>query len=246
MYKYLKLLNSLLFILLISNLISAKDKNEELDKIYSFLDSLVVKNIINKKNTELSLQYKYMKGIEGITIYKKERVFLNYDGLSSGGIWSKPGAKNFGGERVGTFYFNNGPVAAYVVGHKELPGNRNYFYILIDSEEKEEGWVGRPYVMIDKEGKRFLMPNPMTGETIREITEVKFDITAIRKLMVEEPIYYQNYAPRYNEIPWNECLCSLARDFQEEGYRLYLDALEDGRRQVDIIVNNYLILNTPY
>ena len=60
--------------------------------------------------------------------------------------------------------------------------------------------------------------------------------------MVEEPIYYQNYAPRYNEIPWNECLCSLARDFQEEGYRLYLNALEDGRRQVDIIVNNYLIL----
>ena len=47
MYKYLKLLNSLLFILLISHLISAKDKNEELDKIYSFLDSLVVKNIIN-------------------------------------------------------------------------------------------------------------------------------------------------------------------------------------------------------
>ena len=245
MRNFLKLRNTFLAILLISNVISAKDKNEELDKIYSFFDSLVVKNIIEQKNTELSLQYKYMKGIEGITIYKKERVFLNYDGLSSGGIWSKPGAKNFGGKRVGTFYFNNGPVAAYVVGHKKLPGNRNYFYILIDNEEEDEGWVGRPYVMIDKEGKRFFMPNPITGEIIREITEVKFDITAIRKLMVEEPIYYQNYAPRYDEIPWDRCLCTLTRDFQEEGYRLYLDALEDGRRQVDAIVNNYLIFNTP-
>ena len=239
-------INIFIFIFFFSIKATASDFKEESDKLYSFLDKLLIQNLIEDQNTKIHSKYKFMDGVENINFFEQERIYLNYDGLSSGGIWSKPGAKNFGGERVGTFYFNDGPVEAFVVAHVELQGKRNYFYVLIDNENKDEGWVGRPYIMSDKEGKKFLMPNPITGEMVREVVDIKFDITAIREIMVEEPVYYQRYVPTFNSIPWHLCGCSASNDFHEQGYRLYLNALEDGKRQVDTIVNNYLIYNNIY
>lgn len=245
MYCFKKYSLLLFFLFFIPYQVISSNENEEFHELNLFLDNLLIKNFMQDQSSNISSEYKYIRDIKDVNYFKKERIFLNYDGLKSGGMWSKPGAKNFGGERVATFYFNKGPVEAFVVAHKELPGNRNYFYILIDNESNDEGWVGRPYVMIDEEGKTFLMPNPVTGEMVREIIEFKFDITAIRRIMVEEPVYYQRYIPSYNKIPWYQCLCQSMEDFQEEGYQLYLNALEDGKRQVDTIVNNYLIFNTP-
>lgn len=218
----------------ISEDINSIDKSYE--EISKFLDQVIIKNIDKKAKQEFLKPFKYINESIGAQIFMKKKVYLFYEGLPSGGLWSKPGAKNFGGERVGTFYFDKGPVSAEVIAHKELEGNRNYFYVLLESENLE-GWVGRPYVMIDKVGKTFLMPNPMTGERVRNVVDIKLDMTLVRKLFVEEPVIY---SPRFSEIPWKNCLCNYPEKIQREGYRLYMDALRDGEQKVEALVNEYM------
>ena len=122
----------------------SKDSNS-IDKSYEeiskFLDQVIIKNIDKKAKEEFLQPFKYINESTGAHLFKKKQVYLFYEGLPSGGIWAKPGAKNFGGERVGTFYFEEGPVSAEAIAHKELEGNRNYFYVVIESENLE-GWVG--------------------------------------------------------------------------------------------------------
>ena len=214
--------------------INSSDKSYK--EISEFLDQVIIENIDKKAKQDFLQSFKYIKETSGAQLFKKKKVYLYYDGLSSGGMWSKPGAKNFGGERVGTFYFNEGPVVAEAIAHIELEGNRNYFYVLIE-DENLEGWVGRPYVMSDKDGTIFLMPNPVTGERIRDVVDIKLDMTLVRKLLVEEPVIY---APRYSEIPWKNCICNFSEEIQREGYRLYLDALQDGEQKVEALVNEYM------
>jgi len=232
-----------LALLLLFGIVGCSDINKDLnssDKSYEeiskFLDQVVIQNIDKIAKQEFLQPYKYIKETNEAQLFKKKKVYLFYEGLASGGMWSKPGARNFGGERVGTFYFNEGPVIADTIAHVELEGNRNYFYVVIESENLE-GWVGRPYVMSDKDGTTFLMPNPITGERIRNVIDIKLDMTLVRKLLVEEPVIY---APRYSEIPWKNCICNFPEEIQREGYRLYLDALQDGEQKVDALVNQYI------
>jgi hypothetical protein len=218
----------------VSEDLNSIDKSYE--EISKFLDQVIIKNIDKKAKQEFLQSFKYINESTGAQLFKKKKVYLFYEGLSSGGIWSKPGAKNFGGERVGTFYFDEGPVSADAIAHIELEGNRNYFYVLIENENLE-GWVGRPYVMSDKGGKTFLMPNPITGERVRNVVDIKLDMTSVRKLFVEEPVIY---APRYSEIPWKNCICNFPEEIQREGYRLYMEALQDGEQKVEALVNEYM------
>ena len=205
-------------------------------EISKFLDQIIIENLDKKAKHEFLKPFKFIDEDTDATIFTKKRVYLFYEGLPSGGIWSKPGAKNFGGVRVGTFYFDNGPITADIIAHIELEGKRNYFYALIESENLE-GWVGRPYVMSDKEGKTFLMPNPITGERIRDVIEVKLDLTLARELLVEKPIMY---VPSYKEVPWQHCICNFPEEIQSEGYRLYIEALQDGKQKVDALVSEYM------
>ena len=215
---------------------SIHDIDNSYKEVSDFLDKVIIENINKLAKDDYLKLYKYLNNSQKANLFEKKKVFLFYDGLSSGGIWSKPGAKNFGGERVGTFYFDDGPQVAYAIAHIELEGNRNYFYILIDSSDLE-GWVGRPYVMEDELGKTFLMPNPITGEKVRGVVDIKFDITLIRKLLIEKPTVY---APSYSDIPWKNCLCEFPEHIKQEGYRLYLEAFQDGERKVDELVRSYM------
>jgi len=210
--------------------------NKSYKEISEFLDQVLIENIDKKAKQDFLQSFKYIKENTSAQLFQKKRVYLFYDGLPSGGMWSKPGAKNFGGERVGTFYFDKGPVIAEAIAHIELEGNRNYFYVLVESKNLE-GWVGRPYVMRDKDGTIFLMPNPTTGERIRNVVDIKLDMTLVRKLLVEKPVIYTQ---SYSEIPWKNCMCNFSEEIQREGYRLYIEALQDGEQKVDALVNEYM------
>jgi hypothetical protein len=216
--------------------------NDQAEQISNFLDNIVIKNVLNQSHKSFKESYKYLKDIDEVRIFENKKVFLFYEGLPYGGIWSKPGAKNFGGERVKTIYFDEGPIEASVIAHKELRGNRNYFYVLIEAEDLIEGWIGRPYVMVDPEGKTFLMPNPTTGEAVRDVVDVKFDITLLREILVEKPTYF---IPSYKKVSWKDCLWDLPEEIKIEGYRLYMEAFQEGQREVDQLVSNYLSAN-PY
>jgi len=228
-----------LFIFIIGCSDAGKDLNssdKSFEEVSKFLDQVIIKNIDKKAKQDFLKPFKYINESTDAQLFKKKKVYLFYEGLPSGGLWSKPGAKNFGGERVGTFYFDEGPVSAFAIAHIELEGNRNYFYILIESKNLE-GWVGRPYVMSDKAGKIFLMPNPLTGERVRNVVDIKLDMTLVRKLFVEDPTIY---APSYADIPWNNCICNFSEEIKKEGYRLYLEALQDGNQKVEALVNEYM------
>ena len=215
---------------------NSSSDNNSYQEISKFLDQVIIQNIDKKAKEEFSQSFKYLKEATNSQLFQKKRVYLYYEGLSSGSVWSKPGAKNFGGERVGTFYFDQGPVTAEAIAHIELTGNRNYFYILIESKNLE-GWVGRPYVMSDKDGTIFLMPNPTTGERIRNVVDIKLDLALVRKILVEETIIY---APSYSVVPWKNCMCNFSEEIQQEGYRLYMEALQDGEQKVEALVNQYM------
>ena len=214
--------------------LNSSDKSYK--EISKFLDQVIIKNIDKKAKKDFLIPFKYINESTGAHIFKKKRVYLFYEGLPSGGLWSKPGAKNFGGERVGTFYFNEGPVMADTIAHIELEGNRNYFYVLIESKNLE-GWVGRPYVMNDEDGKTFLMPNPITGERVRNVVDIKLDMNLVRNVFVEKPVIY---VPSYSEISWKDCICNFPEEIQREGYRLYMEALQDGKQKVDALVSQYM------
>lgn len=238
---------SLIFLLSCSENIIHQDNASEFENAYKeisrFLDQVLIENIDKTAKDEFSKSFKYLKDIPNANLFERKKVYLFYQGLPSGGLWSKPGAKNFGGEKIESILFSNGPIAAEIVAHVELEGNRNYFYVLIDNEEKSEGWVGRPYVMKDKEGKSFLMPNPITGEKVREVIDVKLDINQFRKALIQTPT---TYIQAYEKIPWHNCLCNYPEEMLIEAHKMYLDALEEGQNKVNSLIELYKIQNLSY
>ena len=69
---------------------------EEVEKIKTLLDSLVIKNI-EKDAIDRTIKEKYpilSKYTEEFVFLSKTTVYLYYEGLSSGGLWDKPGARN--------------------------------------------------------------------------------------------------------------------------------------------------------
>lgn len=192
----------------------------------SFIDNLDVhikKNSITKKFPLLA-SYN-----EPYNLLPETNVFLFYEGLSDGPIYDKPGAKNFGGNELGRISFRSGSVKAKVIAHKELQGNRNYFYVVTDNLE---GWMGRPYIMKNKAGDEFFMPNPLTGESVRK--ELKVSKRQIKKVFRSE---YSNFIPSYESIDWDY---RIPEKYRRDGYDMYVSALQEGYRQHENLVNSYL------
>ena len=207
---------------------------EEVEKIKTLLDSLVIKNI-EKDAIDRTIKEKYpilSKYTEEFVFLSKTTVYLYYEGLSSGGLWDKPGARNFGGLRIADISFANGPVPAECVAQKSLEGGRNYFYIIL--ENGLQGWMGRPYIMKDKKGKEFLMPNPLTGEKIRENLEVNYDFLTQDNFSRNN---YERYIPSYDSINWDR---NIPERYRVEGYRMYEQAMLDGYDQFDSLVSQYM------
>lgn len=202
-------------------------------EIKANLDKLVISKVeSNAIRKGISDKYKYINSSEGdYNLLNETTVYLYYEGLDSGGIWDKAGAKAFGGLRIATISFSNGPVEAKVLAHKELEGGRNYFYVITDN--KIEGWMGRPYIHKDKEGSKFLMSNPLTGETVRKYYEIPSSFV-VDELKHNAP----NYIPSYESIVWDS---SIPQNYREKGYELYKNALSDGHAEVDRIVSEYLM-----
>lgn len=204
-------------------------------------DSLnLIKNIINKsfidnldvyiKKDTISKKYPLLASYgESYNLLPETNVFLFYKGLSDGPIYDKPGAKNFGGNELGRISFRSGSVKAKVIAHKELQGNRNYFYVVTNNLE---GWMGRPYIMKNKAGDDFFMPNPLTGESVRK--ELKISKRQIRKVFRSE---YSNFIPSYESIDWDY---RIPEKYRRDGYDMYVSALQEGYRQHESLVNSYL------
>ena len=91
--------------------------------------------------------------------------------------------------------------------------------------------------MNDEDGKTFLMPNPITGERVRNVVDIKLDMNLVRNVFVEKPVIY---VPSYSEISWKDCICNFPEEIQREGYRLYMEALQDGKQKVDALVSQYM------
>ena len=158
------------------------------------------------------------------------KVFLYYEGLDSGSFWTKPGALNFGGEKLGSFSFSSGPVPAEVVAHKPLDGGRNYFYVVLG--DSRQGWVGRPYVKMDAAGREFLMPNPLTGERIQTAFKIP-ETYYVERFRSER----DRYIPSYESIRWDT---RIPERFRREGYQMYRSAVSDGYAEVDRLVAQYM------
>ena len=125
-FKIAGILSTMIVIIILAERINVETiiPESRYKAIEAYLDSLVLDNVETSSLSEnIEAKYKYIKGSNGnFNILKNQTVYLYYDGLRSGGVWDKPGAKAFGGSRVSTVHFINGPVKATVVAHKELEG----------------------------------------------------------------------------------------------------------------------------
>ena len=212
-------------------------KEDELGKVDSYN---LIKNIMNKsfidnldkhiKKDSVNKKFPLLASYgQSYNLLPETNIFLYYEGFADGPIYDKPGAKNFGANELGRVTFRSGPVKAKVIAHKELQGNRNYFYVVSNNLE---GWMGRPYIMKNKAGDEFFMPNPLTGESIRK--ELKVSKRQIKKLFRSE---YRNFIPSYESIDWDY---RIPEQYRKEGYDMYASALQEGYRQHESLVNSYL------
>jgi len=212
-------------------------KEYELGKAdsYNLIKNIVNKSFIDKLDSHIkkeSINKKYpllASYTESFNILPKTDVFLFYDGLPDGPIYDKPGAKNFGANELGRVSFKSGSVKAKVIAHKELQGNRNYFYVIT---RNLQGWMGRPYIMKNKAGDEFFMPNPLTGESVRK--ELKVSARAVKKVFKSE---YKSFIPSYESITWDY---RIPEQYRREGYEMYTSALQEGYRNHEALVNSYL------
>jgi len=120
-------------------------------------------------------------------------------------------------------------VKAKVIAHKELEGGRNYFYVIT---RDLQGWMGRPYIMSNKRGDEFFMPNPLTGESVRKA--LKISNTQVKKVFKSS---YNEFIPSYESILWDN---RIPERYRREGYDVYVNALREGYRQHESLVNSYL------
>lgn len=212
-------------------------KEYELNKEKSFalIKSIVEKSFIDNldqtlKNEKIGKQYPLLANYkEQYNLLPLTSVFLYYEGLQDGPIYDKPGAKNFGANELGRVSFSNGSVPAKVLAHKELEGGRNYFYVIVNNLQ---GWMGRPYIMKNKAGDEFFMPNPLTGETARK--ELGLSDRQVNKIFRAQ---YDSFIPSYESINWDY---RIPERFRREGYDMYVSALQEGYKQHQSLVNSYL------
>ena len=182
------------------------------------------------KKEKISKKYPMLANYnEKYNLLPETSVFLYYDGLADGPIYDKPGAKNFGAKELGRVRFSGGAVPAKVVAHKELEGNRNYFYVITNNLQ---GWMGRPYIMKNQAGDEFFMPNPLTGETARK--ELKLSNRQVKSIFRSE---FSSFVPSYESISWDY---RIPERYRREGYEMYSQALNEGYRQHQSLVNSYL------
>jgi len=202
---------------------------------YELINKLVIKELLENLDKEVKskkLNDKYpLLAIykEPFNLIPETKIYLYYEGLDDGPIYDKPGAKRLGANELGRVKFLNGSVEAKTIAHKELEGNRNYFYVITDNIQ---GWMGRPYIMKNKEGDQFFMPNPITGEKARKV--LKISTRQIKKIFKNE---YTHLIPSYDSISWDY---RIPEKYRREGYDMYTDALNEGYRQHQSLVNSYI------
>lgn len=212
-------------------------KEYELGKAdsYNLIKNQINKSFIKNLDAHIKKESIYKKFpllasyTESYNLLPETNIFLYYEGLADGPIYDKPGAKNFGANELGRVSFRSGSVKAKVIAHKELQGNRNYFYVVTANLE---GWMGRPYIMKNKAGDEFFMPNPLTGESIRK--ELKLSQSQIKRVFRSE---YRNFIPSYESIDWDY---RIPEQFRRDGYDMYVSALQEGYSQHQSLVNSYL------
>ena len=92
--------------------------------------------------------------------------------------------------------------------------------------------MGRPYIMSNKRGDEFFMPNPLTGESVRKA--LKISNTQVKKVFKSS---YNEFIPSYESILWDN---RIPERYRREGYDVYVNALREGYRQHESLVNSYL------
>ena len=212
-------------------------KEYELNKEKSFalIKSILEKSFIDNldqtlKNEKIGKDYPLLASYkEKYNLLPLTSVFLYYEGLLDGPIYDKPGANNFGANELGRVSFSNGSVPAKVLAHKELEGGRNYFYVIVNNLQ---GWMGRPYIMKNKAGDEFFMPNPLTGEKARN--ELGLSKRQVNKIFRTQ---YSSFIPSYESINWDY---RIPERFRREGYDMYTSALQEGYKQHQNLVNSFL------
>tara|TARA_B100001093_G_scaffold354874_1_gene339415 strand:- start:227 stop:1171 length:945 start_codon:yes stop_codon:yes gene_type:complete len=212
--------------------ISDEDKKSILKEVESAIDALVLANLepVKLAKAEAEASHPYLRNSTRYKLLPESVAYLYYEGLDSGSIWDKPGARSFGGSKISDVSFRSGPVRASVIAHAALEGNRNYFYVTVPNVG--EGWMGRPYVMKNPQGNEFLMPNPITGENIRTIFSAKRQKTLV-DVFKSQPT---NFVPSYEDIQWDS---RIPVRFRREGYAMYRSALNDGFDKVNSLVSQY-------
>lgn len=207
------------------------ESQESFNHINQLLDEVILSKIVNEvfKDSIFS-KYKHLSTCKQCNFFPQTTVYLYADGLSAGFMWSKPGAKSYGGDKTYTIDFDQGPVRATAIAHEELEGGRNYFYVT--TFDGKEGWVGRPYVMKDAKGTEFLMPNPLTGEKIR--SEISISHQELSKLLKSNP---SRYIPSYESISW---IPTIPEEYRRRGYEMYLKSLDEGSAKIDSLVTQYM------
>ena len=212
-------------------------KEDELGKkdSYELITKIVAKEFINNldrqmKSEKLSKKYPLLVAYkESYNLLPETEVYLYYEGLNYGPIYDKPGAKSFGANELAKISFLKGSVKANLIAHKELEGGRNYFYVIT---RDLQGWMGRPYIMKNKAGDEFFMPNPLTGESIRKA--LKISSKQVKRVFRSN---YSELIPSYESIDWDY---RIPERYKREGYDMYVSALSEGYRQHASLVNSYL------
>jgi hypothetical protein len=76
------------------------------------------------------------------------------------------------------------------------------------------------------------MPNPLTGETARK--ELKLSNRQVKSIFRSE---FSSFVPSYESISWDY---RIPERYRREGYEMYSQALNEGYRQHQSLVNSYL------
>lgn len=202
------------------------------ESIADFLEKQAIAGLqADPVKAALNARYPYLKNVDRTQTYtpvKQQTIYLYYQGYPEITFWSKPGAINFGGTPVGKIKAQS-PQSGEVIAHAALPGDRNYFYIY--SSDELQGWVGRPYVKTDSYGTKFYMANPITGEQFWAPDAVS--TADVSQLLRRHP---GRFVPAYDDIQWDR---RIPERFRREGYQMYLDALDQGYREVERLTRSY-------
>ncbi|MAD94766.1 MAG: hypothetical protein CML33_04630 [Rhodobacteraceae bacterium] len=206
--------------------------SQDYESIAAFLEQQAVAGLqADPVKVALNARYPYLKNVDRTQTYtpvKQQTIYLYYEGYPEITFWNKPGAINFGGTPVGKIQAQS-PQSGEVIAHAALPGDRNYFYIY--SSDEFQGWVGRPYVKTNAVGAKFYMANPITGEQFWAPDAVS--TADVSRLLRTHP---DRFVPAYDDIQWDS---RIPQRFRREGYQMYVEALNQGYREVERLTRSY-------